>query len=133
MFGIAGGTLFNMLGAGGVTTILLYVVNAVITRKKRGAETDNVSATATKAVADAASGLVDRFEKDNERLRARVEALELFREESALEKEEGRRVLQLHAAWDALVIAALQGANPPITLPPAPPLTPPVITRDHRE
>ena len=118
--------LLQLLGSVGATTIFVAVINGVINRKKLGAE-------AVKVVSDAASGLVERVERDNERLRLREANLERFREESMLEKEEWRRVLQVHAAWDALVIAAVHGANPPITLPPAPPLTPPVIYRDHRE
>ena len=140
MFGAAGGTLFNMLGSAGVTAVLLLVITAVINRRKLGAETDNISATATKAITDAASGVVERIEGDNLRLRSRVEVLEAndtkherARREWDLEREEWRRVLQVHAAWDALAVTRMNEAIPPITLPTAPPLTPPVIYRDHRE
>jgi len=138
MFGAAGGTLFNMLGASGITAVLLLVITAVINRKKLGAETDNISATATKAITDAASGVVERIEGDNLRLRASIERLEAAddrhereRREWALEREEWRRVLQVHAAWDALAITRIAEAIPPIELPDAPPLTPPTLDRLH--
>jgi len=138
MFGAAGGTLFNMLGASGITAVLLLVINAVINRKRLGAETNNISATATKAITDAASGVVERIEGDNLRLRASIERLEAAdvkhdqeRREWALEREEWRRVLQVHAAWDALAITRIAEAIPPIDLPDAPPLTPPTLDRLH--
>ena len=138
MFGAAGGTLFNMLGASGITAVLLLVITALINRKKLGAETDNISATATKAIADAAASTVKDAREDNARLRASVERLEANedkydrdRKEWVLEREEWRRVLQVHAAWDALAIARIAEAIPPIALPPAPPLTPPTLARDH--
>jgi len=138
MFGAAGGTLFNMLGASGITAVLLLVINAVINRKRLGAETNNISATATKAITDAASGVVERIEGDNLRLRSSIERLEANedkhdrdRREWALEREEWRRALQLHAAWDALAITKMNEAIPPIDLPDAPPLTPPTLDRLH--
>ena len=138
MFGAAGGTLFNMLGSAGITAVLLLVITAVINRRKLGAETDNISATATKAITDAASGVVERIEGDNLRLRASIERLEAAedkhdrdRREWALEREEWRRALQLHAAWDALAITKMNEAIPPIDLPDAPPLTPPTLDRLH--
>jgi len=138
VFGAAGGTLFNMLGSAGITAVLLLVITAVINRRKLGAETDNISATATKAITDAASGVVERIEGDNLRLRASIERLEAAedkhdrdRREWALEREEWRRVLQVHAAWDALAVTRMNEAIPPIELPDAPPLTPPTLDRLH--
>ena len=138
MFGAAGGTLFNMLGSAGITAVLLLVITAVINRRKLGAETDNISATATKAITDAASGVVERIESDNLRLRASIERLEASdvkheraRREWDLEREEWRRVLQVHAAWDALAVTRMNEAIPPIELPDAPPLTPPTLDRLH--
>lgn len=134
--GGAGGTVLNMLGAGGGAMVLLALINAFVTRRHRGAETENLSATATKAITDAASGVVERIEGDNIRLRVRVEQLEAAtaqhdrdREAWALERQEWRRALQVHVSWDALAISRLAAADPPIDLPAAPPLTPPTLER----
>lgn len=119
----------QLCGSFGAATILLAVVNAWINRRKLGAE-------ATKFISDAAAGTVREAREDNARLReenrelrARMTAMEDREEEREyeleIEREDWRRVLQLHAAWDALAIERVSGREPPIDLPDAPPLTPP--------
>lgn len=137
----------NWLVQAGVSTaiasIVIVIINAVITRRKTNAETGQLSASTTKIITDAASGVVSEIKEDNTRLRAenvqlrtaerlleaRIDVLEEDAREVRREREEWRRVLIVHAAWDALAIAAVREAIPPITLPAVPPLTPPVSAR----
>ena len=123
--------LLQFLGSAGVTTVLVTVISGIMKRKQLGADVSKTGADATKVLSETAVGLLERAEKDNERLRLREAAHDRFREEMILKDEEWRRVLQVHAAWDALAQVSAERCDPPINLPPAPPLTPPTITRDH--
>lgn len=132
--------LLNMFGAGGIAAILVVLVNAVVNRRKLGAETDTLSATATETITRAASGVLHEAREDNKRLRdenlkheQRIDALEAEVRELQLERQESRRVLQVHAAWDALAIERVREAIPPISLPDAPPLTAPTLYRPNRD
>lgn len=143
----------QLAGSGGLMVVVAAVVNAIANRRRLGAETQNLSASATKAISDAAAGVVANLERDNDRLRTsetaaaqqrakdhdridklvdRVDELEELQQEWELERQEWMNVLQVHAAWDALAITAVQQAIPPIDLPLAPPLTSPTLRRKHR-
>ena len=131
--------LLNMLGAGGIAGIAVVLINAVVNRRKLGAETSTLSASATETITRAASGVLHESREDNKRLReenvqqeSRIDVLEAEVRELKLERQESRRVLQMHAAWDALAIERVREAIPPITLPDAPPLTPPTLERLNR-
>jgi hypothetical protein len=128
--------LLQLLGSAGLAAVLVAIINAVVNRRKLGAE-------ATKMISDAAAGAVKDARDDNVRLRAensefraRILALEERQEEREgeweVERREWRRVLQVHAAWDQLAIERIAGREPPIDLPDAPPLTPPTRYRRVR-
>lgn len=121
------------------STALTSVISAVASRRKLGAETGALSATATETISKAAAGVVEQVTADNLRLRqensgllvkqadmeARIDVLEQRDLEFRRYLDDERRTLQLHAAWDALAITKVREAIPPIDLPDAPPLTPP--------
>jgi len=142
--------LLTYLGPAGIAAVVLVIVNAILNRRKLSAETSQLSASATKTITDAASGVVAEIKADNERLRAdnrrlerreealerRVDFLERQRKEWVRERDEWRRVLMVHGAWDTLSTAVVKRAiaalaadehpDPPIeALPEPPPLTPP--------
>jgi hypothetical protein len=115
------------------------VVGAIINRRKLGAETGALSATATETITKAASAVLQQSRDDNHRLRQenaelrvreterdlRIDILEQDALEARRREEDWRRVLQLHAAWDHLATAKLNEAIPPIEMPEPPPLSPP--------
>ena len=120
------------------STALSSVVSVVASRRKLGAETGALSATATETITKAASEVLRESRDDNSRLRQENASLRIKQAEDEIRidklerqaltdrrrSEEWMRVLQLHAAWDALAIARVREAIPPIDLPDAPPLTP---------
>lgn len=114
----------GLLGGGSLAAIVGSVVTALLTRRKLGAE-------ATEIITNAASSVVTRLEAEVQRAESRMAAmrdehlneLTRARQEFAEEREQWRRVLQLHVAWDAIAIAEMSRVG--IDLPPAPPLTPP--------
>jgi hypothetical protein len=117
------------LAGGGISAVAAAVITALSSRRKLGAE-------ATKIITDAAAGVVTnlnselaRQRKDNDELMTengeqRDQIKHLVEEHENL-LEQYRRVLQLHAAWDALAVAKLGEANI-ADFPPVPPLMPPV-------
>ena len=116
------------LGAGGFGAIIAAIVTGLFSKKKLGAE-------ATEIITKAASGVVERLEAELARrvedmaamrLEHKAEVEKITREHSD-EREEWRRVLQLHVAWDAIAIAKMGEIG--IELPPAPPLLPPIDRR----
>lgn len=137
--------IVQTFGAAGLATIVVAIINGIMQKRKTDAETEGLSASATKVITDAASGVVSQINADNERLRhenadlrrsermleSRVDDLEEDALEWKRERDEWRRVLIVHGAWDALAISAVREAIPPINLPDVPPLTPPVSARTH--
>lgn len=135
--------LVQIGGATAISTVLITLINVIMTRRKTTAEAGQLSADATKIITDAAGGVVAQIREDNARLRsenadlrrsermleARVDDLEEDAIEWRREREEWRRVLMVHAAWDAMAVTAVRKAIPPIDLPDVPPLTPPVSAR----
>lgn len=116
---------------------LAAVLNAIMSRKKLGAD-------ATKIITEAAAGVASDLRTDNQALRtkqaeleARVDELEqreeainlAHRRETAQwerERQDWRRVLQLHAAWDHMAVTKLRETMAEdVTLPEPPPLYPP--------
>lgn len=99
------------------------IVNAIMSRKKLGAD-------ATKIITEAAAGVASDLRKDNDRLRERLDRMQKQVDECEaredrweLERREWRDVLQLHAAWDHTVATMARTGG--IDLPPTPPLYPP--------
>jgi len=107
--------LITLLGGGGVAGILGAIITGITNKRRLGAE-------ATEIITKAASGVVERVEAENTRLRARVDECEAEieavrnahdrdREEWSAIVAEHTRILQLHAAWDALAVAKLREAG----------------------
>jgi hypothetical protein len=122
----------QMAGTGGVAAIVVAIINAVINRRKLGAETDGLSAAATRTITQAAAGVSADLRQDNADLRRRV--VELERREADNERElekwerrerEWRRTLHIHERWDILAVDLLRAGTPPQDIAPAPPLYPP--------
>lgn len=96
--------IIALLGGGSIAGILGAVINGIFSRRKLGAD-------ATEVITKAASGVVERIEQDNERLRKEVETHE---ERDAYWRgliAEHTRVLQLHAAWDHMAVQKLREAG----------------------
>jgi hypothetical protein len=125
-----------LLGSGGLFAVIGAMVNGVFTKRKLGAE-------ATEIITRAASGVVTDLrttveEKSADMARMRVEhdaalaairlehtaALTKMATDHATEREDWRRVLQLHVAWDYIAIEKMSHVG--IELPPPPPILPPL-------
>jgi malic enzyme len=117
--------LIAALGAGSVGAIAAALITGMFSRRRLGSE-------AAEIITKAAAGVVTQLEGELTRNRAamiRMEAehtqeIAQREEEWATEREDIRRVLQLHVAWDAIAIAKM--AEVGVELPPAPPLLPPL-------
>lgn len=132
--------LAAILGAGGLGAIFAAIVTGLFSKRKLGAE-------ATEIITKAAAGVVTNMQAEIDRQVARNEILvtEHRREMQGLVTDhrrevdklvddhdakmaEMRDVLQLHGAWDFLVVEKM--ADVGVELPPAPPLLPPPKYRD---
>lgn len=104
--------LAAVLGSG----IFATVINAVAGRRKLGAD-------ATKVITEAAGGVVERLEAENERLSVRVSILEQQVGDLKERERVQRDLLLVHAGWDHLAIDQLRlngiqfGDAPPLTVP----------------
>lgn len=133
--------LIAILGGSGFGAIVAAIIAGIFSKKKLGAE-------ATEIITKAAAGVVVNMEADMKRMKterseertehesvvatltrdhavaiqAITDKMDTMARDHAAEREDWRRVLQLHVAWDALAIAKL--AEVDIELPPAPPLLP---------
>lgn len=107
--------LAAILGSG----IFAAIVNAVAGRRKLGAD-------ATKVITEAAGGVVERLENENERLSLRVSNLEGEVNDLKERDRIQRDLLLVHAGWDHLAIDQLRLAG--LTIGSAPPLTVPRST-----
>ena len=114
----------QFMGSVVLATIVGALLNGLINRRK-------LSAEATEIITRAASGVVERLEDDIERGERREQALMLRVADLEAGEIENRRVLQEHAAWDHMAVAALQAAGI-LDLPDPPPLLPPPHTRVGR-
>lgn len=122
-----------VLGGGTLAAIL----NAIMSRKKLGAD-------ATKIITEAAAGVASDLRTDNQNLRTKISDLEsrvdeLEQREEAInlahrretaqwerERQDWRATLQLHAAWDHLAVTKLREIDDEAAeLPEPPPLYPP--------
>lgn len=99
------------------------VINAIMARKKLGAD-------ATKIITEAAAGVtadlrkeVDRLRMRSDRLQQQIDDCERREERWERERREWRDVLALHAAWDHVTIVQARDAGIPLS--PTPPLYPP--------
>lgn len=122
--------LAALLGGGGVAAVVAAIVTAISTRRKLGAEATEIITKAAAGVVTNLTAEVARQEqarKDQAAMyEAQIAAHEQKLEEMAAahvhEREEWRRVLQLHVAWDAIAIAKLGDMG--VDLPETPPLMP---------
>lgn len=123
--------ILAILGSTAAGAVMASVVTGLFSKRKLGAE-------ATKIITDAAAGVVTTLREETTRERearqaaeARLEkvvadnkeAIEKMASAHVQEREQWRRVLQLHVAWDGLAIAKMGEIG--VSLPPAPPLLPP--------
>lgn len=121
--GTDSGLIVALLGAGGFGAVIAAIVTGLFSKRKLGAE-------ATKIITDAAAGVVTSIEAELERARQTIttERAEHNRQLANMaqahvrERNEWRKVLQLHVAWDSMAIAKF--ADMEITMPPVPPVTP---------
>lgn len=121
--------ILNFVFTAGFATIIVTLINALVLRRKTGAETDQLSAGATKIITEAAGAVVKDLREDNARLRTEVSERKVA--EAVLsarltllegEREEERELLRVHGIWDEEALAAVRAAIPPIRLRAAPPL-----------
>lgn len=118
-----------ILGTGGFSAILGAVITGMFSKRKIGAEATDIITKAAAGVVTNMQSEIDRQVKRNDDLIAEHKAqMQTICDSHAREMEEVRRVLQLHVAWDAIAIAKISELG--VTLPPAPPLLPPLQT-DH--
>lgn len=120
-------TIVAVLGAGGLGAILAAVTTGLFSKRKLGAEATEIITNAATGVVKSMEGQLARAEKALRDSQA-AHAAEMSRMAAAhiAERNEWRKVLQLHVAWDVLAIqkmseAQLDGSSP---LPPPPPVTP---------
>lgn len=109
-----------ILSTGSLAAIAGAIVTGVFNRKRLGAD-------ATEIITRAASSVVERIEGENERLRKEIEELKNDRAILRDMIEEHTKVLQLHAAWDALAVAKLR-EHDILDLPDPPPMYHPHAT-----
>lgn len=127
------------LSGGGLFAIIGAIANGFFTRRRLGAE-------ATEIITRAASGVVVDLRKSlDERAREMLQmksdhasnlllmrqehtaAIDKLEREHAEEREDWRRVLQLHVAWDYIAIERLSHLG--VELPPPPPISPPLSNK----
>lgn len=123
-------TIVTVLAAVGIGGIITAIVNAIVTKRKTGAE-------AAEIITRAASGVVTNLEKEMLRQRSDIdELIKASREERTrhreevsrivraivLEREESRMILAQHVSWDSAAAAALNEHG--IQVGPVPPLLP---------
>lgn len=115
--------LVLVLASSGFGAIAAAIVTGIFSKKKLGAE-------ATKIITDAAAGVVQTLNAEVLRLQTRVtevtdkaeKDIRAMAQAHVSERNEWRRVLQLHVAWDSIAIAEVSKMG--VDLPPAPPLLP---------
>lgn len=113
-----------LLGAGGLGAIVAAIVTGLFSKRKLGAEATEIITKAAAGVVTNMQAEIDRQVKRNDDLVEEHRAtLARVMADHQREKEDVRRVLQLHVAWDAIAIAKLGDLG--VDLPPAPPLLPP--------
>lgn len=112
--------ILAVVGAGGVGAVFTATLNALVQRKRLGAQAADI-------IQRAAAGVVTTLQEEDRRKSKRITDLEnkeelLERRVAHLERERDadRHAAQLHAAWDHLAIAEL--STIPSRLPPPPPL-----------
>ncbi len=112
------------LSSAAVSAVVIAVITGLFSKRK-------ISAEATKIIADAASGVVERLEKENARvilsnstLAQRVEAQQSDVDQMKRTQRLQGDALAIHAFWDNQAVEKLREQG--IELPPPPPLnTPP--------
>lgn len=112
--------ILAVVGAGGVGAVITATLNALVQRKRLGAQAADI-------IQRAAAGVVTTLQEEDKRKGLRIAELErkeqmLERRVDHLERERDadRHAAQLHAAWDHLAVAELSTVES--RLPPPPPL-----------
>jgi hypothetical protein len=106
--------VLQLLGSGALGALLLAVVNGIFSKRKLSAEATNI-------ITKAASGVVERLEKENTRQSARLESQQATIDSHARLLRQQGEAIAIHAFWDnqAFTVAKDHG----IDLPEPPPLT----------
>lgn len=132
----------GLLGGGGIAAIISAIVTGLFSKKKLGADAAEIITKAAAGVVQELTEQAARNKVENAEQIARmkiehaeelarrdvqhqaiVTQMQKMKDDHEAEREEVRRVLQLHVAWDAIALAKL--ADVGVDLPPVPPLTPP--------
>ena len=117
--------LLQTLGAGGIAAIFASVLNAVINRKRLGAQTEDITATATRRLQETASALAESYRTTNDELRAEVRALRAEAvQTNDLASQLARKVITLERhvqAWEQWAEGVLEESKPFGVDLPAPP------------
>jgi hypothetical protein len=122
----------QLLGSGGLAAVIVVAENAIANRRNLGAQTSRTDAETSRTDAETDElirktygGMLADMQGQLNAAVLKASDLTVRVAELEDEREEGRRVLQLHAAWDHMAITKLRECDPPMTLPDPPPLTPP--------
>lgn len=110
--------MLAIVGAGGVGAVFTATLNALVNRKRLGAQAADI-------IQRAAAGVVTTLQDEDKRKGLRIAELE--RRETELEervaclereREADRHAAQLHAAWDHLAVAELSTSGSRLPAPP---------------
>lgn len=114
-----------MFSGGTLGAVLVAIINGLFFKKRTGAEAAEVIQRAAAGLTTSVTGELERVTRQHEADRETWNNQRLALEESIRrERRDTRAVLQLHAAWDALVYAAVRDAGLD-NVPEPPPLLPP--------
>lgn len=128
--------LASVLGS----TVFVSLLTAYFNRKKLGAE-------ATDIITKAATGVVEQYKSDNidlrnrdearvkqiARMTSRIEHLELAERERNWELHTLREQLQIHAAWDYVMMERLRKCDPVVAFDNPPALMPDWVKHRRKE
>lgn len=127
--------LIAVLGSGGLFSVLGAIVIGLFSKRKLGAESTEIIQRAASGVVRDMQETLERNKHDMIELRNQhhveliamrqenTSAIDKIEREHHEEREDWRRVLQLHAAWDYIAIDKLGHFG--VELPPPPPILPP--------
>lgn len=117
-----------------MATVLVAVINALVNRRKLGADVKQTDATTAESLTNTATNILQTIREDNVRLRTesresrererrledRVDELEDAQREWERDRDDMRDTVSAYAKWSEAVIAAVEKVVPPINLPSPP-------------
>lgn len=105
--------VLQLLGSGALGALLLAVVNGVFSKRKLSAEATNI-------ITKAASGVVERLEKENTRQSVKLEAQQVTIDGLVRVQRVQGEAIAIHAFWDNQAFSVARDHG--IDLPEPPPL-----------